>query len=62
MGRGARFHRWERGHADWRLQAIRNYRFRHDAHGREVPFHDVQNSRDHHDAHGSDHSRDKDHH
>jgi hypothetical protein len=28
-----RFHGWERGHADWRVHAIRNERFRADAHG-----------------------------
>src|ERR1700733_3935795 len=30
--RVARFHEWERGHADWRVHAIRNERFRHAAH------------------------------
>jgi hypothetical protein len=28
-----RFHGWERGHADWRLHAIRNERFRNDRYG-----------------------------
>ena len=35
-----RFHGWERGHPDWRDHAIRNDRFRRDAHGREQPRHD----------------------
>jgi hypothetical protein len=57
--RVTRFHEWERGHADWRTHAIRNDRFRRDAHGHEVPFHD---NHDTHDSHGSDHSHDNDHH
>jgi len=32
-----RFHGWERGHPDWRGHAIRNDRFRKDAHGRAQP-------------------------
>lgn len=40
-----RFHDWERGHADWRTHVIVNERFRHDAHGREMPSHD--NHREH---------------
>lgn len=35
-----RFHGWERDHPDWRDHAIRNDRFRKDAHGREQPLHD----------------------
>jgi hypothetical protein len=35
-----RFHGWERGHPDWQEHAIRNDRFRRDAHGREQPMHD----------------------
>jgi hypothetical protein len=35
-----RFHGWERDHADWRAHAIRNDRFRRDAHGQEQPRHD----------------------
>jgi hypothetical protein len=54
--RVARFHDWERIHADWRIHAIRNDRFRHDAHGHDVPFHDI------HDSHGGDHGHDGDHH
>ena len=59
--RVTRFHEWERGHADWRAHAIRNDRFRHDAHGHEVPFHGGHDSRDAHDSHGNDHGHD-DHH
>jgi hypothetical protein len=40
----ARFHDWERGHADWHSRAIENVRFRTDAHGHDVPRHD---DRDH---------------
>lgn len=35
-----RFHGWERDHPDWRDHAIRNDRFRKDAHGREQPVRD----------------------
>jgi len=36
-----RFHGWERDHPDWREHdAIRNDRFRRDAHGREQPMRD----------------------
>jgi len=35
-----RFHGWEREHRDWREHAIRNDRFRKDAHGHEAPRHD----------------------
>ncbi len=41
-----RFRGWERYHSDWRVHAIRNDRFRTDAHG-----HFVQ-KRDEHNAHG----------
>jgi hypothetical protein len=51
-GRAARFHDWERGHADWRTHAIRNELYRHDAQGHEVPLHD---------DHGHDINHDKDH-
>jgi hypothetical protein len=34
-----RFHGWERGHPDWREHAIRNDRFRKDAHGHVAPMH-----------------------
>jgi hypothetical protein len=50
--RVARFHEWERGHADWRSHATRNERFRHDNHDR----------RDTHESHGGDHGRDNDRH
>jgi hypothetical protein len=33
-----RFHGWERDHADWRERAIRNDRFRTDAHGHVQPM------------------------
>jgi len=32
------FHGWERDHPDWRNHAIRNDRFRNDAHGHEQPM------------------------
>jgi len=32
-----RFHGWERGHADWRIHATRNDRYRKDAHGHVQP-------------------------
>lgn len=35
-----RFHGWERDHPDWRNHAIRNDRFRRDAHGHEAARHD----------------------
>lgn len=34
-----RFHGWERDHPDWREHAIRNDRFRKDAHGHIQPMH-----------------------
>jgi hypothetical protein len=42
-----RFHGWERGHPDWRVHAIRNDRFRRDAHGHQQPRRDVRHD-DHH--------------
>jgi hypothetical protein len=36
----ARFHDWERGHVDWREHAIRNEKFRRDAHGHDHPWHE----------------------
>ncbi len=59
--RVARFHDWERGHADWRTHAIRNDKYRRDAHGHEAPSRDNHESHDSHDSH-SDHSHDGDHH
>jgi hypothetical protein len=63
--RVARFHDWERLHADWRDHAIRNEKYRHDAHGHEVPRHDVVQhdaAPPSHDASHDDHNnKDKDH-
>lgn len=71
--RRARFSDWEHSHADWRNQAIRNERYRSDAHGHTVPLrdnanHNSQDSRatdhsdsrptDHQDSRAIDHSRD----
>ena len=36
--RQARFHDWERAHADWRTHAISNEKYRRDMHGHIVPF------------------------
>jgi hypothetical protein len=58
--RVTRFHEWEKAHADWRVNAIRNDLYRRDAHGHEFPRHDDKD-RDHashdqgHDNHGPDH-------
>ena len=52
----ARFHGWERDHADWRTHAIRNTRYRRDAKGHDVPFRDNHEARDAHDIHGDDHA------
>jgi hypothetical protein len=35
-----RFHGWERGHADWRVHAIRNDRYRNDRNGHVQPRRD----------------------
>jgi hypothetical protein len=51
----ARFHDWEKVHADWRLHAIRNDQYRRDAHGHEVPFHDVHAAPNAHPAPANDH-------
>jgi hypothetical protein len=40
----ARFHDWSRGHADWRTHAIRNDKYRRDAHGHEAPFRDARDA------------------
>jgi hypothetical protein len=37
-----RYHGWERGHPDWRDHAIRNDRYRRDAHGHEQPRRDAR--------------------
>ena len=42
-----RFHDWEKGHADWSKNAIRNEHYRHDAQGHEVPFHDHGHDQNH---------------
>jgi len=47
-----RFHGWERSHPDWREHAIRNDRFRRDAHGQEQPRHDDQHGAQ---GHGDQH-------
>jgi hypothetical protein len=62
----ARFHGWERGHADWRTHAIRNELYRHDAHGHDVPRHDaprhdVHAAPDAHADHDHGHDADKHH-
>jgi hypothetical protein len=53
----ARFHDWERGHADWRAHAIRNDLYRHDARGHVVPYHNNGG----HDDHGHDVNHLRDH-
>jgi hypothetical protein len=58
--RMARWHDWERGHADWRFNAIRNERYRHDAHGHEAPMRDSR-PMEGHDMDHVDHGHDKDH-
>jgi hypothetical protein len=60
----ARFHGWERGHGDWRTHAIRNDKYRQDAHGHNVPFHDVHAAPAMHPAPGNnnDHGHDAGHH
>jgi hypothetical protein len=62
--RVARFHDWEREHADWRDHAIRNDLYRHDANGHDVPHHDVVQQHDmppSHDVSPDNHDKDKDH-
>jgi len=72
--RRTRFHDWEQTHADWRTHAVRNERYRSDAHGHNVPLrdahdnhdnkdnHDVRANPDHQDIHANDHGHDNDHH
>jgi hypothetical protein len=55
-----RWHKWEAGHGDWRTHTIRNERYRHDAHGHEVPFHENHGHDDHND-HGHDNDHDHNH-
>jgi hypothetical protein len=57
----ARWHDWESGHADWRVHAIRNERYRHDARGHEAPLSDSHAVQTHDIQHDTDHSHDKDH-
>ena len=60
--RMTRFHAWEGHHADWRIHAIRNERYRRDAHGHEVPFRDVHAAHEApHDAHAGDHGHENEH-
>jgi hypothetical protein len=56
----ARFHDWQRDHADWRTHAIRNELYRRDAHGHDVPLRDNQ-SRDVSPANSHDKDHDHDH-
>lgn len=61
--RAARWHDWERVHADWRAHAIRNELYRRDAHGHEVPLRapaPADHAIDH--SHDGDHSHDLDNH
>jgi hypothetical protein len=62
--RVARFHDWERVHADWRTHAIRNDLYRRDVHGHVVPLHaDPGHDLNHdinHDAHDLNHDKDHD--
>jgi hypothetical protein len=61
--RVARFHDWERDHADWRDHAIRNELYRRDAHGHDVPRHDAiqHDAPPSHDASHDNQDKDKDH-
>lgn len=56
----ARWHDWEKIHADWRDHAIRNDLYRHDAHGHVVPRHDDVSHDVSHDNDGQDKDKDKD--
>ena len=53
----ARWHDWEKVHADWRDHAIRNELYRHDAHGHEVPLREDHS----HDKSPPDKGHDNDH-
>jgi hypothetical protein len=55
-----RFHGWERDHPDWREHAIRNDRFRKDAHGREQPLRDNQHVQPGHGTPAKDAPKKKD--
>jgi len=61
--RVARFHDWERVHADWRDHATVNVQYRHDAHGHDAPRHDAVQQHDmppSRDAGHDNHDKDKD--
>ena len=45
------FHHWEGLHHDWREHAIRNERYRHDAHGHDYPWHERDEHHEHHHGH-----------
>lgn len=49
----ARFHGWEKGHADWRAHATHNDLYRSDAHSHVAPLHDNT-------AHSQDKDKDED--
>jgi hypothetical protein len=53
-----RFHTWEKAHADWRTHAIRNERYRKDAHGHVAPPRD---NTDHSQDKNKDNDKDKNH-
>ncbi len=62
--RVARFHDWERVHADWRDHAIRNDLYRRDAHGHDMPRHDAIQQHGmppSHDVSPDNHDKDHDH-
>lgn len=46
-----RFHGWERGHADWRIHAIRNDHYRTDRNGHVQPRRDAKPGKDRKDEH-----------
>ena len=46
-----RFHGWEGRNPGWRDHAVRNDRFRYDAHGHVQPRHDAPKKRDDRDRH-----------
>ncbi|HEY1662201.1 MAG TPA: hypothetical protein VGI03_07265 [Verrucomicrobiae bacterium] len=55
-GRLGRFHDWERGHADWRVHATVNEKYRYDAHHNYAPYHDNHgHDNDHGDHHDNGH-------
>ena len=61
-GRLARFHDWERAHADWRTHAIHNELYRHGVRAHDAPLHDVSHDSSHDASHDNGHdNHDKDH-